>query len=118
MHLTSETSDYQAIPGEASAIRFDFGANWTRFLAVVSEKHIEAAAEKLSSWLGDLRGKTFLDVGCGSGIHSLAALRLGASRVFSIDYDSHSVGCTQEMKRRFAPEANWTIERGSVLDEC
>ena len=68
--------------------------------------------------LGDIRGKTFLDVGCGSGIHSLAAVRLGASRVFSFDYDPQSVSCTQEMKRRFAPDAaNWHIERGSVLDE-
>src|SRR5258707_12641383 len=117
MHLTSETSDYQAIPGEASAIRFDFGANWTRFLAVVSEKHIEAAAEKLSSWLGDLRGRTFIDVGCGSGIHSLAALRLDASRIVSFDYDPRSVGYFHEMKRRFAPDANWTIERVSALDE-
>ncbi len=97
--------------------RFEFGVNWTRFLSVVSEKHIEAAVEKLHSWLGDLHGKTFLDVGCGSGIHSLAALRLGASRVVSIDYDSHSVGCSQEMKRRFAPDANWTVEQGSALDE-
>jgi SAM-dependent methyltransferase len=105
------------MPTEVSEVRFEFGANWTRFLSVVSEKHIEAAAEKLSSWLGDLRGKTFLDVGCGSGIHSLAAIRLGASRVVSFDYDLQSVGCSQEMKRRFAPEANWTIERGSALDE-
>jgi 2-polyprenyl-6-hydroxyphenyl methylase/3-demethylubiquinone-9 3-methyltransferase len=105
------------MPTEVSEVRFEFGTNWTRFLSVVSEKHIEAAAEKLSLWLGDLRGKTFLDVGCGSGIHSLAALRLGASRVVSFDYDPQSVGCSQEMKRRFAPEANWTIEQGSALDE-
>jgi 2-polyprenyl-6-hydroxyphenyl methylase/3-demethylubiquinone-9 3-methyltransferase len=105
------------MPTEVSEVRFEFGANWTRFLSVVSEKHIEAAIEKLSSWLGDLHGKTFLDAGCGSGIHSLAAIRLGAARVVSFDYDLQSIGCSQEMKRRFAPDANWTIERGSALDE-
>jgi len=46
MHLTSETSDYRTIPAEVAEIRFDFGANWTRFLAVVSEKHIEAGGGK------------------------------------------------------------------------
>jgi len=105
------------MPTEVSEIRFEFGANWARYLSVVSEKHIESAAERLGAWLGDLRGKSFLDVGCGSGIHSVAALKLGASRVVSFDYDPLSVGCAQEMKRRFAPGAKWTIERGSALDE-
>lgn len=98
--------------------RFPFGQNWTNFLSVVNESRFTEATARMSEVMGDLRGKTFLDVGCGSGIHSLAAIRLGASRVFSFDYDPQSVSCTQEMKRRFAPEAaNWHIERGSVLDE-
>ena len=98
--------------------RFRFGQNWTDFLSVVDESRITEATARMFEVLGDIRGKTFLDVGCGSGIHSLAAIRLGASRVFSFDYDPQSVSCTQEMKRRFAPDAdNWHIERGSVLDE-
>ncbi|HYL92921.1 MAG TPA: class I SAM-dependent methyltransferase [Alphaproteobacteria bacterium] len=68
--------------------------------------------------LGSLDGKTFLDIGCGSGIHSLAAVKLGASHVFSFDYDNESVECCREMNRRFAPEANWHIEQGSALDEA
>ena len=64
------------------------------------------------------KGKTFLDVGCGSGIHSLAAIRLGASRVHSFDYDAESVLCAQEMRSRFASVANWTVEQGSALDEA
>ena len=39
-----------------------------------------------------LAGKVFLDIGCGSGIHSLAALRLGAERVISFDYDRELCG--------------------------
>src|SRR5207253_403618 len=57
------------------------------------------------------------DAGCGSGIHSLAALRLGARRVYSFDYDRDSVNCAREVKRRFAPAADWTIEQGSMLDK-
>jgi len=109
---------FQMTVREEQAIeRFQFGENWTRFLSVVDEDRITQAATRLSEMLGDIRGKSFLDVGSGSGIHSLAALRLGASRVLSFDYDSKSVACTAELKRRFAPMADWRVESGSALDE-
>jgi SAM-dependent methyltransferase len=104
--------------GSKSELRFPFGQNWTNFLSVVDERRIHEATARLSEVLGDVRGRSFLDVGSGSGIHSLAAVRLGASKVYSFDYDPQSVACTQEMKSRFAPGANWHIERGSVLDEA
>jgi 2-polyprenyl-6-hydroxyphenyl methylase/3-demethylubiquinone-9 3-methyltransferase len=103
--------------GVNSEVRFRFGQNWTNFLSIVDERRIAEATARLSEVLGDIRGRTFLDVGSGSGIHSLAAIRLGASRVYSFDYDLQSVACTQEMKRRYASDANWHIEQGSVLDE-
>jgi len=102
---------------EQTVEHFQFGANWTRFLSLVDEDRITQAAARLSEMLGDIRGKSFLDVGSGSGIHSLAALRLGASRSLSFDYDSKSVACTAELKRRFAPMADWRVESGSALDE-
>ncbi len=58
-----------------------------------------------------------MDIGCGSSLFSLAAIRLGAERVHSFDYDQDSVDCTREIKRRFSTEdKSWTIEQGSVLD--
>ncbi len=101
----------------AHELRFRFGENWTNFLSVVDERRLAEATASLAAVLGDLKGKSFLDVGCGSGIHSLAAVRLGASRVFSFDFDLQSVECTKQMKQRFAQESNWHIETGSVLDE-
>lgn len=97
--------------------RFEFGANWSRFLETVNEDRIAAAVQSLQRWLGEsLAGKSFLDVGSGSGLFSLAAHRLGA-RVRSFDYDPQSVACTSEMRRRFAPDsADWQIQRGSALD--
>jgi hypothetical protein len=97
--------------------RFAFGKNWSNYLSVLNEERIQSSTEDLRKSLGELRGMTFLDVGCGSGIHSLAAARLGASRIHSFDYDHDSVNCAHELKRRFAPDANWTIEQGSALDE-
>jgi 2-polyprenyl-6-hydroxyphenyl methylase/3-demethylubiquinone-9 3-methyltransferase len=64
-----------------------------------------------------LDGVSFLDAGSGSGLFSLAAAGLGASRIHSFDYDPDSVECTRELKRRYRSEMeSWTIERGSVLD--
>jgi len=98
------------------AERFQFGENWSRFLSTVDERKISHATDRLYELVGDLTGKSFLDVGCGSGIHSLAAIRLGASRVLSFDYDAQCVACANEMKRLYAPLANWTSQQGSALD--
>lgn len=98
--------------------RFAFGANWARFLSVLDEERILQAELSLKKMIGvdTLEGKTFLDAGCGSGLFSLAARRLGA-RVISFDYDPQSVLCTSELKDRyFVNDDSWTIETGSVLD--
>lgn len=105
-------------PIAADDRRFAFGKNWSKFLAVVSEDQVAKAEESLQRMLGveDLRGKSFLDVGSGSGLFSLAARRLGAC-VHSFDCDPQSVACTMELKRRYFPgDSNWTITEGSVVD--
>lgn len=98
--------------------RFEFGANWAWFLDALTDKRIAEAEQSLAEMLGvkTLAGKSFLDIGSGSGLFSLAARRLGA-RVYSFDYDPKSVGCTQELRRRYFPDdSDWTVERGSALD--
>lgn len=68
--------------------------------------------------LDDFDGHSFLDIGCGSGLFSLAARRLGAS-VFSFDFDPESVACAEELKRRYCPQDGlWTIDSGSALDSA
>ena len=60
-----------------------------------------------------------MDIGCGSGIHSLAALRAGADEIHSFDYDEGNCVAATGMLRRYAGEPqNWTIERGDVLDDA
>jgi 2-polyprenyl-3-methyl-5-hydroxy-6-metoxy-1,4-benzoquinol methylase len=100
--------------------RFAFGKNWQRFLQSIDEARIQRAQRSLAEMLQerDLTGKTFLDIGSGSGLFSLAARRLGA-RVRSFDFDRDSVACAEELKRRyFTGDPDWTIEQGSVLDEA
>lgn len=102
----------------ASGERFEFGKNWAAFLAVLDEERISKAEDSLREMLGceDLSDKTFLDIGSGSGLFSLAARRLGA-RVHSFDFDSNSFACTQELRNRYFPnDPNWRVEQGSALD--
>ena len=102
----------------SSGERFEFGANWARFLSVLNEDRITAAERGLQRMLQQPRldGLTFLDIGSGSGLSSLAARRLGA-RVHSFDYDPQSVASTMELRRRYFPQDTaWTAERGSALD--
>jgi SAM-dependent methyltransferase len=99
--------------------RFTFGDNWSRFLAALSEQRIQSAIESLQSMLGRpaLHEMSFLDVGSGSGLFSLAARRLGA-RVVSFDFDPQSVACTAELRRRYLDgDSDWRVETGSVLDK-
>lgn len=99
--------------------RFEFGKNWSAFLRVLDEERILKAEESLKEMLEieTLKGKTFLDIGSGSGLFSLAARRLGA-KVHSFDFDSNSFNCTKELKRRYYEnDDNWTVEQGSALDK-
>jgi 2-polyprenyl-3-methyl-5-hydroxy-6-metoxy-1,4-benzoquinol methylase len=98
--------------------RFEFGKNWSHFLRVLDETHVARAEASLKTMLetDHLTGKGFLDIGCGSGLFSLAARRLGAT-VHSFDYDPHSVACAAELRRRyFDGDQQWTIGEGSALD--
>jgi 2-polyprenyl-6-hydroxyphenyl methylase/3-demethylubiquinone-9 3-methyltransferase len=66
----------------------------------------------------DLQGKTFLDIGCGSGLFSLAACLLGAEQVVAFDYDPDSVKASMDMRTRAnIPPGKWQILQGSILDQ-
>jgi SAM-dependent methyltransferase len=96
---------------------FAFGKNWASYSELVSESQIAEAEAWLSRLLGDsIRGKRFLDIGCGSGLHSLAALRLGATEVVGVDLDPDSVATTRRLLTKFAPDQQWKVLEVSVFD--
>lgn len=105
-------------PTEAQP-RFEFGENWRRFLSLLDDERIVSAERSLAQKLGRdrLDGLSFVDIGSGSGLFSLAAMRLGAARVHSFDDDPASVACTAELRRRYFPDAaSWVVEQGDATD--
>ncbi|HNX50077.1 MAG TPA: class I SAM-dependent methyltransferase [Thermoanaerobaculaceae bacterium] len=101
--------------------RFAFGSNWERFVRKhFSEERVAASQQQLLAFLdtADLRGRSFLDIGCGSGIHSLAALRSGAAAIVSFDYDPVAVETTRRVRDYAGGPDRWSVLQGSVLDEA
>jgi SAM-dependent methyltransferase len=106
------TSPTVAPPPDA----FRFGRNWRRYVSSYLDPDRERiAAESLQELVGDLRGKTFLDIGCGSGLFSMCAHRAGAAEVVSLDVDPDAVAATRELHAQSgAPEA-WRVLHRSIL---
>src|SRR5436305_8478153 len=96
---------------------FEFGENWKNYSKTIDQTRIDSAIEGVKKLFPDgLAGQTFLDIGCGSGLHSLAALSLGAAPVTAIDIDENSTATTQELLARYAPGQQWTVKVASVFD--
>jgi len=97
---------------------FAFGQNWASYAALIDEDRLVEAERGLVRLLDSdgLKGRTFLDVGCGSGLHAAAAARLGASRIVALDIDPVSVATTRAVLRRFASGAVSEARELSVFD--
>jgi 2-polyprenyl-6-hydroxyphenyl methylase/3-demethylubiquinone-9 3-methyltransferase len=97
---------------------FAFGKNWLDYASKIDESRIRQAMDDLSRLGGGraLTGAAFLDIGCGSGLHSLAALRLGAARVVGLDIDEDSVAAATATIARFAPAAPARFAVRSVFE--
>lgn len=97
---------------------FSFGRNWSSYLSVVSDEHKTQAAHGLSQLLTpeEISGKSFLDIGCGSGMSMLAALTLGAGEVKGIDIDPDSARTATQLLTTQAPDKKWSVENRSVFE--
>jgi SAM-dependent methyltransferase len=104
----------EAARRSGESIGFSFGENWQKYLGGLDEDRVARAQESLStSFAGaELAGHTFLDLGCGSGVFSLAARRLGAD-VVSVDVDPASVACAEQLR---GDDRGWRVVQQSVLD--
>lgn len=107
----------------ASPRAFAFGKNWLAYVReFLAEENVRVAEASLLRYLPReaYDGTVFIDVGCGSGVFSLGALRLGCGRVISLDLDPRSIEATRMVRARFAPDPSfaerWEVFCGSILD--
>ena len=86
---------------------FEFGKNWNNYSKKIRSKNIHISIDDLKYYLGiKLKNKKFLDIGCGSGLSSLAACKLGA-RVTSFDVDNLSTATTIALKKNREISSNY-----------
>lgn len=96
---------------------YEFGRNWDSFSQNIDAEKIANATRDLAALLPeDKAGAAFLDIGSGSGLSSLAALRLGCARVHAVDYDPVSVATTRATLSRHAAGQAWVCEEDSVFN--
>ena len=82
---------------------FRFGENWDNFSNLIDENRLEQAMislKKLSN-KKNFNNLSFLDIGCGSGLSSLAALKLNCKKLYAIDQDEKSVMTTKKVLKNF-----------------
>lgn len=98
--------------------RFTFGGNWRSYSHVITDAVVSQAAASLVHLLGEeaIQGKTIVDVGCGSGLFTLAFLRLGAAQVYAIDIDSDCVNLTQQLVQSESNRHKASVQQLSILD--
>lgn len=99
---------------------FSFGKNWSKYLARLSTERIEAAKKSLRDFYDyhvQIKEKSYLDLGSGSGLFSLAAGLLGAKPVVSVDVDENSIRATSTLRKLSNQPSWWIIKQGSILDQ-
>lgn len=84
---------------------FGTGGHATTALCLEALEHLDPA------------GKTMIDAGCGSGVLSIAAAKLGAVRVFGFDNDPFSVENAEENIGINGVQDRVTVEEGNLEQE-
>jgi 2-polyprenyl-6-hydroxyphenyl methylase/3-demethylubiquinone-9 3-methyltransferase len=97
---------------------FAFGRNWASYSTIIDDARVAQAEDGLARLLGKdrLAGTTFLDIGCGSGLHAVAAARLGAARIMAVDLDPVAVETARAVLRQYAPQTPADVRQVSVFE--
>ena len=98
-------------------ISFSFGKNWKNYLNSLSIEKIQIAKQSLKDFLGNITGKTCIDIGSGSGIFSYSMYALGVKEITSVDIDPFSLQCSNYLRSKVKNPERWNIYQGSILDK-
>jgi SAM-dependent methyltransferase len=97
---------------------FAFGENWASYAALIDDAAIAESKKGLLKLIPReaFPGRSFMDIGCGSGLHALAATELGVGRILAVDIDPVSVETTKAVLTKRNVEIPWQAENVSVFD--
>lgn len=98
---------------------FDFGLNWQAFSEHhVDNQRLDIATGSLQTLLqrDSLAGLSVLDVGCGSGLFSLAASKLGASKVVGVDVNPRCIAVSEQNRGQLANAPTVTFREANALN--
>ena len=99
--------DYEAQPGDV-LVELDPGLAFGTGYHPTTYSCLEALEEIIRP------GSTVLDVGTGSGILTIAAAKLGATRITAVDIDGHAVRAAQRNFRRTGIAERVNAQSGSI----
>lgn len=98
---------------------FDFGTNWEDYsYKRLDVDRLDIAVRSLGELVGrsSLEGCSVLDIGCGSGLFSIAASKMGAEKVVGIDINPLCIEVSERNRDRYHP-ALILFKNISVLDQ-
>ena len=102
----------------AAENHYEFGRNWKDYLKNLDEAAVLQATKDFAVLVPAevVRDKSMIDIGSGSGLHSLAAIKLGARSIVAVDIDRDSVEATTATLNKFASGADFRVIEKSILD--
>jgi 2-polyprenyl-3-methyl-5-hydroxy-6-metoxy-1,4-benzoquinol methylase len=113
----AEYSENSNASSKNGTISFSFGENWKSYIGSMPKDAIERAMADHRKWMEDseVAEKSVLDIGCGSGIHSLIFQLRGAAKVVSVDLDPKSIEATKIIWRSGGSPKSWRAYQASIL---
>ncbi len=88
-----------------------YGELWTKYLP-----EIEQQLKFLRQYIGlqNIKGKTILDAGCGTGVAAVCFKLLGAKEVYAIDYSEGALKTARKLAKKHKVKVNFS--RDNLLD--
>ncbi len=102
--------EYSSTPGQ-TVIEIDPGMSF----GTGSHETTQACLKIIEEMASGSSNKSLLDAGCGSGILSIAASKLGFSPIYAFDYDEECIpGTLENMERNEVPKDSINLQQADI----
>jgi len=117
-NLTGEELDHFGGKPQKSRNSFCVWQKLGSYSALIDEPQIEEAKKGLLKLIPaeEFKGRSFLDIGCGAGLHALAAALLGVSRILAIDIDHDSVATSRAVLSNKNVAVPWRADTLTIFN--